>query len=58
MTVLIFSHIVLAGSFQAGLVGSLIGLGGGVVIISMLTLLFGVDIHYGKGGISRKSWRE
>jgi len=49
MTVLIFSLIVLAGSFLAGLVGSLTGLGGGVVIIPMLTLLFGVDIHYAIG---------
>ena len=49
MSVLIFSLIVLAGSFLAGLVGSLTGLGGGVVIIPMLTLLFGVDIHYAIG---------
>ena len=49
MTVLLFSLIVLAGSFLAGLVGSLTGLGGGVIIIPMLTLLFGVDIHYAIG---------
>lgn len=49
MTVLTFSFIVLAGSFLAGLVGSLTGLGGGVIIIPMLTLLFGVDIHYAIG---------
>jgi uncharacterized membrane protein YfcA len=49
MTVLVFSLIVLAGSFLAGLVGSLTGLGGGVIIIPMLTLLFGVDIHYAIG---------
>ena len=49
MTVLLFSLIVLAGSFLAGLVGALTGLGGGVVIIPMLTLLFGVDIHYAIG---------
>lgn len=49
MTVLVFSLIVLVGSFVAGLVGSLTGLGGGVVIIPMLTLLFGVDIHYAIG---------
>ncbi|HZW64766.1 MAG TPA: sulfite exporter TauE/SafE family protein [Hanamia sp.] len=49
MTVLLFSLIVLVGSFLAGLVGSLTGLGGGVVIIPMLTLLFGVDIHYAIG---------
>jgi uncharacterized membrane protein YfcA len=49
MTVILFSLIVLAGSFLAGLVGSLTGLGGGVVIIPMLTLVFGVDIHYAIG---------
>jgi uncharacterized membrane protein YfcA len=49
MTVLLFSLIVLAGSFLAGLVGSLTGLGGGVIIIPMLTLIFGVDIHYAIG---------
>jgi len=49
MTELIFSLIILAGSFFAGLLGSLTGLGGGVVIIPMLTLLFGVDIHYAIG---------
>src|SRR5665213_2569743 len=49
MTVLLFSLILLAGSFLAGLVGSLTGLGGGVIIIPMLTLLFGVDIHYAIG---------
>lgn len=49
MTVILFSLIVLAGSFLAGLVGSLTGLGGGVIIIPMLTLAFGVDIHYAIG---------
>lgn len=49
MTVLIFSLIILAGSFLAGLVGALTGLGGGVIIIPMLTLLFHVDIHYAIG---------
>ncbi|HET7116906.1 MAG TPA: TSUP family transporter, partial [Hanamia sp.] len=49
MTTLIFSLIVFAGSFIAGLLGSLTGLGGGVVIIPMLTLLFNVDIHYAIG---------
>lgn len=49
MTVILFSLIVLAGSFLAGLVGSLTGLGGGVIIIPMLTLVFGVDIHYAIG---------
>jgi uncharacterized protein len=38
-----------AGAFIAGLLGSLTGLGGGVVIIPMLTILFGFDIHYAIG---------
>src|SRR6476661_4347305 len=38
-----------AGSVAAGLLGALTGLGGGVVIVPLLTLLFGVDIHYAIG---------
>ncbi|MHB1840395.1 MAG: sulfite exporter TauE/SafE family protein [Acidobacteriaceae bacterium] len=34
---------------MAGLLGSLTGLGGGVVLVPMLVLLFGVDIHYAIG---------
>lgn len=49
MSVLVFTIIVLAGAFLAGLVGSLTGLGGGVVIIPLLTLVLGVDIHYAIG---------
>jgi uncharacterized membrane protein YfcA len=37
------------GSLAAGLLGSLTGLGGGVVIIPLLTLVFKVDIHYAIG---------
>lgn len=49
MNVLEFSSFVLAGSFVAGLLGSLTGLGGGVVIVPLLTLAFGVDIRYAIG---------
>jgi uncharacterized membrane protein YfcA len=49
MSVLLFTIIVLSGSFFAGLVGSLTGLGGGVIIIPLLTLVLGVDIHYAIG---------
>ena len=38
-----------AGSFVAGLVGAMTGLGGGVVLIPMLTLAFGIDIRYAIG---------
>src|SRR5471030_528020 len=49
MSVLVFTLIILLGSYFAGLLGSLTGLGGGVVIIPMLTLVLHVDIHYAIG---------
>jgi uncharacterized protein len=49
MSVLVITLIILFGSFFAGLLGSLTGLGGGVVIIPLLTLLLGVNIHYAIG---------
>ena len=49
MSVLIFTIIILVGSYFAGLLGSLTGLGGGVVIIPLLTLVLKVDIHYAIG---------
>ena len=36
-------------SIAAGLVGSLVGLGGGVVVIPILTIFLGVDIHFAIG---------
>lgn len=48
-TVLIFTLILLFGAYLAGLLGSLTGLGGGVVVIPLLTLGFGVDFHYAIG---------
>jgi uncharacterized protein len=44
-----FSLFVWVGSIAAGLLGSLTGLGGGVVIVPFLTLGFGVDIRYAMG---------
>lgn len=44
-----FSLILLLGAALAGLVGSLTGLGGGVVVIPLLTLGFGVDMRYAIG---------
>ena len=44
-----FTAIIAAGSFAAGFLGSLTGLGGGVVLVPMLTLLMGVDIRYAIG---------
>jgi uncharacterized membrane protein YfcA len=49
MSVVEFTIIILIGSYAAGLLGSLTGLGGGVVIIPLLTLLLGVNIHYAIG---------
>ncbi len=50
MTILTFTIILLLGAYCAGLLGSLTGLGGGVVVIPLLTLVFGVDFHYAIGG--------
>ncbi|MCL5962040.1 MAG: sulfite exporter TauE/SafE family protein [Chloroflexi bacterium] len=44
-----FFLIVLLGSIIAGVLGALLGLGGGIIIIPMLTLALGVDIHYAIG---------
>jgi uncharacterized membrane protein YfcA len=44
-----FSALLFCGSVVAGLIGSLTGLGGGVVIVPLLTIGFGVDIRYAIG---------
>jgi uncharacterized protein len=44
-----FTLVVALASFLAGMLGSLTGLGGGVVIVPLLTLVFGVDIRYAIG---------
>ncbi len=49
MNILEFSLLVWVGSFTAGLIGALTGLGGGVVIVPLLTSVFGVDIRYAVG---------
>jgi uncharacterized membrane protein YfcA len=49
MTVLLFSLILWLGSIAAGFLGALTGLGGGVVIVPLLTIVFGVDIRYAIG---------
>jgi uncharacterized membrane protein YfcA len=49
VTTLIFTLIILVGSCLAGLLGSLTGLGGGFIIIPLLTLGLNVDIHYAIG---------
>lgn len=49
MTVLTLTGLIALGSFGAGMLGALTGLGGGMIIVPMLTLLFGVDIRYAIG---------
>src|ERR671922_3110981 len=49
MNILEFIALVWAGSVIAGLLGSLTGLGGGVVLVPLLTLFFKVDIRYAVG---------
>ncbi len=49
MTILIFTGVVAIVSFAAGLLGSLTGLGGGVVLVPLLTIFFHVDIRYAIG---------
>lgn len=49
MSVIVFTLIIFIGSYFAGLLGSLTGLGGGFVIIPLLTLVLRVDIHYAIG---------
>jgi uncharacterized membrane protein YfcA len=49
MSVLLFTLLVFLGSFGAGLLGALTGLGGGVVLVPLLTVVFHVDIRYAIG---------
>jgi uncharacterized membrane protein YfcA len=49
VNVSIFTSVVFTGSIVAGLLGSLTGLGGGVVIVPLLTVALGVDIRYAIG---------
>ena len=49
MTILTFTVLIALGSFLAGFLGALTGLGGGVVVVPLLALAFGVDIRYAIG---------
>ena len=49
MNILEFTFLVAIGSCIAGFLGALTGLGGGVVLVPLLTLFFKVDIHYAVG---------
>lgn len=49
MTPLLFVLLVAAMSFIAGMLGSLLGLGGGMIVVPALTLLLGIDIRLAIG---------
>jgi uncharacterized membrane protein YfcA len=49
LSVLEFVLVTLGVSLVAGLAGSLLGLGGGIIVVPALTLLFGIDIRLAVG---------
>jgi uncharacterized membrane protein YfcA len=49
VSIVAFTFCIGSASAAAGFIGSLTGLGGGVVIVPLLTVLFQVDIHYAIG---------
>jgi len=49
VTLTTMALLVAFGSFGAGLLGALTGLGGGIIVVPMLTLLFHVDLRYAIG---------
>ena len=49
MSLTMFALLVALGSCGAGLLGALTGLGGGIVVVPMLTLLFHVNLRYAIG---------
>ena len=49
LTVVALTALLFGGALLAGFLGALTGLGGGVVIVPLLTLGFGVDIRYAIG---------
>jgi uncharacterized protein len=44
-----FAALVACASVAAGLIGALTGLGGGVILVPVLTLVFGVNLRYAVG---------
>jgi uncharacterized membrane protein YfcA len=49
MIVIEFVLLLLIGSFAAGILGSIVGIGGGVIIVPILTIFLGVNIHFAIG---------
>ncbi len=49
MSLAVFAVAVLFTSVGAGAVGAILGLGGGILLIPILTIFYGVDLHYAMG---------
>src|SRR6266542_3893624 len=49
VNIFIFTLMMWVGALVAGFLGALTGLGGGVVIVPLLALVFGVDLRYAIG---------
>lgn len=49
MSLVVFFATVLGLSISAGVIGSLAGLGGGIIVVPLLSLVMGVDIRYAIG---------
>jgi hypothetical protein len=49
VSILLLAVFLAIGAFGAGLLGALTGLGGGLVVVPMMTLLFHIDLRYAIG---------
>ncbi len=49
MTIINLTMLIFAGSLAAGVIGALTGLGGGVLLVPMLVLLFHINLRYAVG---------
>jgi len=58
LSVLQFVLLTLGVSLFAGLAGSLLGLGGGIIVVPALTLLFGINIRLAVGRVHRVGDRD
>jgi|GEM_PF-4849147 len=49
MAPLFFLLFMFATAIAAGIVGAIVGIGGGLLVTPVLTIIFGVDIHLAIG---------